>query len=209
SALAEGRVRSPDLRDVRRVLVLRHRAAGDLLLTTPALRALRAGLPSAEIDILVARGTGELLRGNRDVDRVLELDRRSLLAQASRYADLARGRYDLVLDMVSNPRSAFMAALTRAPLRVGYDIPGRGGAYTIRVPREPIGPEGPIVRYAPEGPLDLVRALGLESRGLALGLQISAEARAWAEGWLRGRGLGARPIVACLPAGTWASKTWI
>src|SRR5438067_10302215 len=115
-ALAEERVPSPDLSLVRRVLVLRHRAAGDLLLTTPALRALRAGLPSAAIDILVARGTDDILRGNGDVDRVLTLDRRSLLAQASRYADLARGRYDLVLDMVSNPRSAFMAALTRAPL---------------------------------------------------------------------------------------------
>src|SRR5438105_687042 len=155
SASVEVRVPSLDLSGVRRVLVLRHRAAGDLLLTTPALRALRAGLPSATIDILVARGTRELLHGNADVDRVLELDRRSLLQQASRYADLARGRYDLVLDMVSNPRSAFMVALTRAPIRVGYDIPGRSGAYTVRVPREPLGPDGPIVRYAPEGPLDL------------------------------------------------------
>src|SRR3954464_3158416 len=161
SAPAGGRVPSRELGAVRRALVLRHRAAGDLLLTTPALRALRAGLPSATIDILVARGTEDLLRGNTDVDRVLTLDRRSLLQQASRYADLARGRYDLVIDMVSNPRSAFMAALTRAPIRAGYDIPGRSAAYTVRVAREPRGPEGPIVRYAPEGPLDLIRALGL------------------------------------------------
>jgi len=201
-------VPSPDLSRVRRVLVLRHRAAGDLLLTTPALRALRAGLPSATIDILVARGTGELLRGNADVDHIVEMDRRSLLQQASRYADLARGRYDLVLDMVSNPRSAFMTALTRAPIRVGYDIPGRSAAYTVRVPREPIGPEGPIARYAPEGPLDLVRALGLEARGLTLRLEVMSESRTWADAWLRGAGLGPRPIVACLPSGTWPSKTW-
>ncbi|HXF58629.1 MAG TPA: glycosyltransferase family 9 protein [Candidatus Saccharimonadales bacterium] len=200
---------SPDLTRVRRVLVLRHRAAGDLLLTTPALRALRAGLPEAAIEILVARGTGDLLRGNPDVDRVLELDRRSLLGQASRYVSLSRGGYDLVLDMVSNPRSAFMAALTRAPIRVGYDIPGRSGAYTVRVPREPRGPDGPIVRYAPEGPLDLVRAIGIEPRGLDLTFHVAAEGTLWTEEWLHHSKLGARPIVACLPSGTWPSKTWI
>ena len=202
-------MRSPDLSHVRRVLLLRPRAAGDLLLTTPALRALRAGLPDARIDILVARGTEEILLGNRDVDRVLTLNRRSLLAQAARYAALARARYDLVLDMVSNPRSAFMAALTRAPIRVGYDIPGRSAAYTRRVPREPVGPDGPIARYAPEGPLDLVRAIGLEPKGLGLTYHVSPDAEAWAEAWLQRSRLGARPVVACLPSGTWPSKTWI
>ncbi len=200
---------APDLTRVRRALVLRHRAAGDLLLTTPALRALRAGLPSAAIEVLVSRGTASLLKGNPDVDRVLELDRRSLVSQAGRYAGLARGGYDLVLDMVSNPRSAFMAALTRAPIRVGYDLPGRRRAYTIRVPREPVGPQGRIVRYAPEASLDLVRALGIAPQGLSLTLRVSPEAAARIDVWLEGCGLCERPIVGCLPSGTWPSKTWI
>lgn len=200
---------SLDLGRVRRALVLRHRAAGDLLLTTPALRALRAGLPRATIHVLVSRGTEGLLRGNPDVDRILTLDRRSVFGQAARYASLARGGYDLVLDMVSNPRSAFMAALTRAPIRVGYDIPGRRGAYTVRVPREPRGPDGPIVRYAPEAPLDLLRAIGIEPRGLTLTLHVAPEARARIDAWMRGCGLGARPLAGCLPSGTWPSKTWI
>jgi len=200
---------APDLSRVRRVLVLRHRAAGDLLLTTPALRALRAGLPSAWIEVLVSRGTGSLLRGNPDVNEVLELDRRSLVSQAARYARLARGGYDLVLDMVSNPRSALMTALTRAPIRVGYDLPGRRRAYTIRVPREPVGPDGPLVRYAPEASLDLVRAIGIPARGVSLTLQVPPEAQARIDSWIKGCGLGSRPIAACLPAGTWPAKTWI
>jgi ADP-heptose:LPS heptosyltransferase len=199
----------PDLSRVRRVLVLRHRAAGDLLLTTPALRALHAGLPAATIDILVSRGTDALLHHNPDVNRVFTLDRRSLWSQGSRYAWLLRGGYDLVLDLVSNPRSALMTAMTRAPIRVGYDIPGRGRAYTVRVPREPPGPDGPVVRYAPEASLDFVRALGLAPRGLSLTLHVSPEARARMDRWLQRSGLGGRPVAACLPSGTWPAKTWI
>jgi ADP-heptose:LPS heptosyltransferase len=166
-------------------------------------------LPSATIDILVSSGTSAILRGNRDVDRVLEIDRRSLISQAERYLRLLGGGYDLVLDMVSNPRSAFMTALTRAPVRVGYDLRGRRWAYTIRLPREPAGPGGPTARYAPEAPLDLVRAIGIPPRGLELTIQVSSEARAKMDEWLRGRGLGARPIAVCLPAGTWSTKTWL
>lgn len=199
-----------DLRGVQSALVIRHRAGGDLLLTTPALRALRAGLPGARIDVVAARGMGALLAGNTDVDRVIELDRRSLLAQASLYARLARRGYDLVLDLVSNPRSALMARLTRAPIRVGYDIPGRRGAYTLRVPREPLDDRGrPALRYAPEAALDQVRALGIPPRGLELRLEVSAEARARIDAWLaEARPAPRGPLLACLPTGSWPAKSW-
>jgi heptosyltransferase-2 len=195
-----------------RVLVIRHRAAGDLLLTTPALRALREGLPGAEIDVLAARGMGALLEGNRDVDRVLTFDRRSLASQALLYARLARGGYTMVLDLVSNPRSAFLAALTRARLRAGYDIPGRSWAYTLRVPREPMGGDGrPLLRYAPEAALDVVRAIGIPARGTDLRFTVSETARAFLSRWLDSVAseTAGKPLAACLPAGSWPAKTWI
>jgi len=200
---------APDLARIGRALVIRHRAGGDLLLSTPALRALRAGLPHARIEVLTARGMGELLRGNPNVDSILEFDRRSLVSQAALYARLLRGGYGLVLDMVSNPRSALMTALTRAGVRVGYDLPGRAYAYTLRLPREPSGPSGPTLRYAPEAALDLVRALRIAPRGLSLTFKVAAEARERMDAWLAEAGLGAgRPWVACLPSGSWRAKTW-
>ncbi|HEU4724721.1 MAG TPA: glycosyltransferase family 9 protein [Candidatus Eisenbacteria bacterium] len=198
---------SPD-----RILVVRHRAAGDLLLTTPAFRALREGIPGARIEVLAAKGMAPLLEGNPDVDRVLTFDRRSLASQALLYARLARGGYSMALDLVSNPRSAFLTALTRARIRAGYDIPGRAWAYTVRVPREPIGADGrPALRYAPEAALDVVRALGVPARGLDLRFTVSAAARAAIAGWLDGAAsaIAGRPIVLCLPTGSWPAKTWL
>jgi ADP-heptose:LPS heptosyltransferase len=207
------RVRPLDPDRVGSALVIRHRAGGDLLLTTPALRALRAGLPRARIDVVASRGLASLLAGNPDVDRILEVDRHSLWQQAKLYGTIARGGYDLVLDLVSNPRTAFMTRLTRAPVRVGYDIAGRRGAYTLRVPREPLSPDGrPILRYAPEAALDQVRALGIAPRGLKLQFQVGAAARARIGTWLgevaRASGSANGPMVACLPTGSWPAKTW-
>ncbi len=217
---------SPDRADparARTVLVIRHRAGGDLLLTTPALRALRAGLPGARIDVVAARGLGSLLSGNPDVDRVIEFDRKSLLSQAALYAKLALGGYDLVIDLVSNPRTAFMTWLTRAPLRAGYDIAGRGGAYNVKVPREPAGADGrPLLRYAPEAAMDVVRALGFPPRDPGLRFEVSREARERIDAWLRESDVPRsvpssdsgdpgdlpRPRVACLPIGSWPAKTW-
>jgi heptosyltransferase-2 len=195
---------------VRRVLVIRHRAAGDLLLTTPAFRALRAGLPGSRIEVLVSRGLGEILEGNPDVDSVIEFDRRALGSALKLYARLARGGYGLVLDLVSNPRTAWMTALTRARVRAGYAIAGRDWAYTLAVPREPVGPGGPTLRYAPEAALDVVRALGIAPRGVELTFQVTPEADERAERNIRAAGLDpARPLVLCVPAGSWPSKTWL
>jgi len=206
------RVASPTLTGARTILVIRHRAGGDLLLTTPALRALRAAAPNARIDVLASRGMGEILAENPDVDRVIEFDRKSVGSGLALYARLARGGYDAVLDLVSNPRSAFLTRLTRAPVRIGYDIAGRRGAYTLRVPREPMGADGrPVIRYAPEAALDLLRAAGIEPRGLDLTFRVSDEARDAANRWLaspEGTRDESLPIVACLPTGSWPAKTW-
>jgi heptosyltransferase-3 len=198
------------LERARRILVIRHRAGGDLLLTTPALRALRAGAQEARIDVLTATGLGSLLEGNPDVDRIIEFDRRSFRSQAALYARLARGGYDIVIDLVSNPRSAWMTALTRARVRVGYAIPGRAWAYTLALPREQTGAAGPVRRYAPEAALDVMRALGLSSSGVSLTFRVSARAEEAIGRWLAAAGVDReRPLLACLPAGSWPSKTWL
>jgi len=200
----------PALDGVRRILVIRHRAGGDVLLATPALRALRSALPEAGIDVVTSRGFAAILQGNPDVDRVIAFDRRSLASQAALYARLIRGGYDAVLDLISNPRSAWMTAFTRARIRVGYDLPGRRWAYTLALPREPVGPQGPILRYAPEAALDFVRALGIAPRGLGLTFRVSAAAERTVDRWLTESGIDrGRPLIACLPTGSWPAKTWL
>ena len=67
-----------------RVLVVTMRRLGDVLLTTPLVRALKRGLPGARIDMLVFRGTEGILAGNPDIDRIIAIPERPSAAETAK-----------------------------------------------------------------------------------------------------------------------------
>ncbi|MDD2772318.1 MAG: glycosyltransferase family 9 protein [Elusimicrobiales bacterium] len=100
----------------RRILVIQLRRIGDVLLTTPALRALRASFPGARLDFLVEKPSDQALRGNPDISEILVYSKKDHL----RWLGEIRGRgYDWVIDYLGTPRSMFMAAVSGARLRAG------------------------------------------------------------------------------------------
>jgi hypothetical protein len=61
---------------IERILVIKLKHIGDVLLATPAIHALRKGFPKSRIYALVYAGTDEMLTGNPDLDEVLIFDKR-------------------------------------------------------------------------------------------------------------------------------------
>ncbi len=99
---------------------------GDALLTTPAIAALRAAYPDAQIDTVVGAGTAaEVLHGNPDLNRIIA---RTARGGASRLMQIFRllreGRYTDAIILPPLPGYAFAAWLARTPRRVG--LAGRG-----------------------------------------------------------------------------------
>jgi ADP-heptose:LPS heptosyltransferase len=114
---------------------------GDVVFTTPAIRALRRQFAAATLDYLVESSAAPVVRHNPHLSTVIEVERpRGLgrlgydLALARR---LRRTGYDIALDFHGGPRSAWLVWASGAPRRVGYDIPGRRWAYTTRIPWHP------------------------------------------------------------------------
>jgi heptosyltransferase-3 len=111
---------------MRRILVVATRQIGDVLLTTPLIRAAKARWPQAAIDVLGFAGTLGMLRGNPDIAELIEtpprLGWRGTLALAAR---LWR-RYDLALVTQPGDRAHLMAWLAGRQ-RSGI-IPERGGS---------------------------------------------------------------------------------
>jgi len=103
---------------IERILVIVPAQLGDVLITTPLIRAARRRWPHARIDVLGFAGTLELLRGNPDVTGLIEITRdKRLKAQLRQAASLWR-RYDLAF--VTRPTDrAHLFGLVAAPLRSG------------------------------------------------------------------------------------------
>jgi heptosyltransferase-1 len=143
----------------RKVLLIRLRRIGDIILTTPAVRALRTALPRAEFVYVVEEPYRKLVEGNPDIDRVVvvpkEPSRREFLALVRA---IRKEGFDAVIDFHGGPRASLLALLSGAKIKAGYAIKYRGLFYDVRVPRAP--KEGRIHSVANH--VNLVRALGIE-----------------------------------------------
>lgn len=117
---------------------MRLRLVGDVVFTTPAVRALRRQFPDAHLTYVVETAAAPVIRHNRHLDAVLELDRPRGIRRLTYDVQVARRlrseRFDVAVDFHGGPRSAWLVRASGAPTRIGYDIPGRRWAYTTRVP---------------------------------------------------------------------------
>jgi lipopolysaccharide heptosyltransferase II len=144
-----------------RILLIRLREIGDVVFTTPAIRALRQRFPQAHLSYIVEPLAAPIVARNPHLDDVIVAPRhggiRGLLRDLALVRRLRAARYDLAIDFHSGPRSSLLAWLSGAPTRVGYDIPGRGWMYTTRVAR----PREIRARHAVENQFDLLNAIGM------------------------------------------------
>jgi len=182
-----------------RILVSRLRYAGDALLSLPLVSALRARWPRATLHYLAEAPTLAVLRTQPEIDRLWVAPRGAgaTLALASR---LHRERFDAVIDLFCNPRSALLVLATAAPVRIGERRRIRRHAYTVARRLVP-------GRSAIDQHLDAMRALGAEpppaSRPI-LHLE-PGERRAGLDAW---RSAAGGPGVLVHLGATHADKEW-
>ncbi len=110
--------------DFRRILIIKMRYIGDVILVTPLIAALKERLPGAQIDVLVNHNTAAILSGHSMIRRVLGFDVEKSRKQPMYIFRLIQGirrrRYDLVIDLTGSDRAAAVTRFSGAPLRIGY-----------------------------------------------------------------------------------------
>jgi ADP-heptose:LPS heptosyltransferase len=194
-----------------RVLVLRLDHLGDVLFATPALRALRAGLPGAHVTLAVGPWAAPLVAAGELVDAVhvfaapwfARPPRRGVVGPGLEFARWVRaGHFDVGIDLRGDVRHLACMAWAGVPVRLGYGRTGGGFWITHPVTYR--------AAHEVERNLDLVRVLvpGAAPGALA-SPPVSAGDAAWASVVVRELGLDARrPLVLVHPGAGYPSKRW-
>ena len=186
------------------VLLIQLKRIGDLVLTVPAIAALRKDFPAANITLVVAHGSRELLPAIPGVDRTFVA--RGRVTDATQWIALAAAKFDYCLDFSRTDRSAFLSLLSGAQKRITYDTirrePLRQLSYNEFVPSQ--------VRFAHtvDHHLALLAPLGSHDASGEVRLVLPPAAEANAAGLLGEKKLGANFIV-IHPGSARAEKFWV
>jgi lipopolysaccharide heptosyltransferase I len=222
-----------------RILLIKPSALGDVIHTIPLLVKLRARYPRAIIDWLITPENAEIVRHHPSLSNVVIFARRDFSKQGQRWRavqtfldllkQIRRKRYDLVIDMHGQVRSALFALISGARVRIGFDrpikfgrtisdehdlknIPNRGWrgaregswlAYTHRIAIPTLDVHA-IDRYLWVAPL-----LGLDDQQPDLTIYISSDTTLKVERLLEEHGVPAsKPLVVLVPGTIWETKHW-
>lgn len=150
-----------DPASIKTILLLRLRRIGDIVMTTPSIRALRTSYPRAALIYLVEDPYRELVEGMPDLDEVIVLPRRlSVREFFSRMRSLRRrGPFDILIDFHGGPRAFWITLFSRARLKIGHRLKYKHVFYDVTLPRNS-GAEGV---HSVEDHFALVRAAGTQA----------------------------------------------
>ena len=195
-----------------KILVLRPRFLGDLILTTGLPGLLKKARPGAQVWFLAESAYAEVLQAHPQVDGVLEFDgkrKNNFFYHLGFLKKIRDEKFDVVLDLFGNPRTAQMAFFSGAAKRVGFDLGGRRWAYNIlAAPSSDLLPSGR--RKVTEAYLDQVRALGISPEGnYATSLFVTEEEKTHAHKILeRAKMKPGEKLAVLSPGASWPAKQW-
>jgi len=205
------------LAQLRRVLVIKLRHHGDVLLSSPVFSVLKAYAPQADIDALVYAETAEMLSLHPAIAQLHVIDRRwkqrgpfGHLAAEWRLAQALRARhYDLVVHLTDHPRGAWISRLCGPRWAVVRKSGGRGGWWNNAFSHVYAGPRHSL-RHTVELNLDALRRLGIhpELGERRLSLVPGADAERRVAALLGPFGLDHSPFIHLHPASRWFFKCW-
>ncbi len=115
--------------EIKKILCIKPRGIGDIVLSTIILENIIAHFPSVKIDYLVENFAKEALLNNPHINKILTMRQSEFPLKVA--LRVRKEKYNLILDLWSNPRSAQITFLSGVKYRVGYAYRGRKYAYNM------------------------------------------------------------------------------
>ena len=129
---------------MKRILIVNANWMGDVLFSTPAIRAVRKKYPGSFIVCLVPPRVKNILQNNPHLNEVMTYDDRAPLLAFWRSAGIVsrirKGNFDTAIFFHRSASKVRLAALAGVPERIGFETPGRTKdlTSTVTLPKKPL-----------------------------------------------------------------------
>ena len=192
--------------EIKRILVMRFSAIGDIILTLPVIDALHARYPDADIDYVTSQENIDLVSRHPGTHRIWPFDRSLGFRELRRFGTMLRERnYDLVVDLHKNLRSFYICYALRSAQIRSYDKLTVSRRLLELARWNTLRDAPPVIdRY-----FTALADLGISREGRRPRLMMSDRARAKAAEALTRAGLReGEGIVALAPGASHPTKRW-
>ncbi len=191
-----------------KILIVRTDRIGDVVLTTPAIKALRQAYPMAHITILITPATRDLVEGNPYLDEILMDERQGIhkggLGFFRLVRDIRSGKFDAAFIFHTKRRYNLACFLAGVPRRIGYKNEKYGFLLTFPVQDSRCQGQKHEAQYC----LDVLKATGIENANYDFFVPVNKEAEDWADHWLSSQGISGEEMIAIHAGSSDPAKCW-
>jgi ADP-heptose:LPS heptosyltransferase len=163
-----------DKNKVKKILAIRLDRIGDLVLTTPALRALKEGYPGSQLSVLTRRTTKDLIVGLSFVDEVIvfeDFDQDRLVGR------LREGHFDVSVGFHPDMLVNYLPWSADIPARVGYKCCGSG----LFLTKSLVDDREKRIRHEVTSALEVVAKIGATTRDTSLAVALGKDSEDFAD----------------------------
>ncbi|WP_428944547.1 putative lipopolysaccharide heptosyltransferase III [Pantoea sp. FN060301] len=198
------------------ILLIKLRHHGDMLLTTPVIHALRHRYPQANIDVLLYKETRPMLQAHPAIRHLHCIDRnwkkegrgKQLRHELALVNAIRQCRYDLVINLADQWRSAIITALTGAEVRIGFGFNKRRNAFWRRAHTHLVSTEKHRDLHTAEQNLLALSPLAIPLTGWSAAMHYDEDDWLKTQVVLAQHQATSKPYIVIQPTSRWVFKCW-
>jgi heptosyltransferase-3 len=184
--------------NIKKILCIKPRGIGDIILSTIILDSLKAYFPAATIDYMTEPFAAPAFNNNPLVNKVIHMGRTEFTPKVA--WRVRKEKYDMVLDLWSNPRTAQITFLSGIKYRVGFGYRGRSYAYNIK------GTSERGKHHIADHNLELLKALDIPVVSKKIHYYVNPAEDKAAKKFIGTHFPEEKKLFGIVPSGGWASK---
>lgn len=184
--------------EIKKILCIKPRGIGDIVLSTIVLENLESHFPSAEIHYLTESFAKDAVLNNPMVSKAHTMEEKEFVIKVANR--LRKEHFNLIFDLWSNPRSAQITFLTGAKYRVGFAYRGRKYAYNL------LAESGRGKSHSAEHNLNLLKVVDVPIISKNIHYYVGENEKHFADKFFKDKFSFFDNIIGIIPSGGWESK---